>query len=78
MMLTETQAREKWCPAARMTQVGAGVGGVNRVVDREDRSSKPHYQNGCMCVASDCMWWRWGDLKTQSTIEGYCGMAGNP
>ena len=71
--MTEDEAKTKWCPKAS-TDGGDSVS-VNRVYG----SSKA--DTDCMCLASDCMFWRWdvdwdkekgemAELKTQ----GNCGM----
>ena len=73
MNITEEQAREKWCPAVRITITRDGKNGTTRMSG-----------GGTNCIASDCMWWRWrkpyvaGDghhFGGQDKI-GYCGMAG--
>ena len=57
-MLTEEQARTKWCPFARtIAQHHTGYGTVNRYMTSEGRGGGP-FQD-CLCIASDCMWWRW-------------------
>ena len=86
-MLTEQQAREKWCPAARVVLEGERerTPPFNRlattvsVVDANPVDAR--------CIASGCMWWRWerrwqprehdGPTEVQ-TERGYCGMAGKP
>lgn len=74
-MKTEAEAREMWCPYAR---VEYGSAAVNRgaVIDRDELA----------CIASKCMQWRWargrrtrgkgGDEEWQE--RGYCGRAGRP
>lgn len=56
-MHTEEQAREKWCPMARGSIVVGDdiISGLNR-----DGYGKPWKE--CLCIASDCMAWRWGAL----------------
>ncbi len=74
-MLTEEQARTKWCPFA---QVEYDKFPVNRLY------SEPN-PGACHCNASDCMAWRWFVETEQtegstSTVpeRGYCGLAGRP
>lgn len=62
-MITEEQARQKWCPMARASCYGSPFG-INR-----DQGGKPDVDTNC--VASDCMMWRWFSLT-----HGYCGLAG--
>lgn len=70
MLLSEADARERWCPFARVTrrenldpyvQTG-GVGlahGTNR--DALGRVENPA---SCRCYASGCMAWRWAGWET--------------
>ena len=68
MLLTEKEAKTKWCPyaisAVRRYEDGASV------VNRRIGSGKPDVD--CMCIAADCMAWR-----VVSGL-GYCGLAGKP
>ena len=77
MMVTEEQAREKWCPAARYDDEACNrhYMQAHRIPETDEQTpskndSNPEYAR---CIASDCMWWRQfaGD-------KGYCGMAGKP
>lgn len=56
-MLTEQEARKKWCPYVR--HEGA-VGPFNRGTFFGPLNEHQH-NNGtlCNCIASDCMSWRW-------------------
>lgn len=84
MLLTEEQAREKWCPEARTAfQYREGGGGDHRdamVVANRAENDAPISN----CIASSCMWWRWSDEPQQVLARddkhrrGYCGLAGNP
>ena len=76
-LLTEEQAKEKWCPWARQESSG---GSFNRYRP-QDGNIPPH----CCCIASECMAWRVKELRNiaaNSTDEaygqarGYCGLAG--
>ena len=79
-MITEEEARTKWCPFVREMSVAADKGKVmalgNRYVSEtkvskvRDRFSNPP---GARCIASDCMAWRWS-----SNDRGWCGLAGEP
>ena len=84
MLLTEEEAKTKWCPAARVSDAGLG----NRYTMVDDLTSGMAFAH---CIASRCMWWRWGvdetrdrHRKPDGTVEeyrhkaGYCGIAGKP
>jgi hypothetical protein len=61
--MTEQEARERWCPFARVW--GTDASG-NRLAD----GGKPNTDS--MCIASRCMVWR----RWYSKSEGFCGLAG--
>jgi len=63
-MMTEEEAKTKWCPQARVAAVEGD--GPNRRYDGAPI-------RGSLCLASGCMMWR---KDSQST--GYCGLAGRP
>lgn len=88
MLLTEQEARSKWCPLARSTgflntnQQGFGVAGYNR-----------DHPSGMIpsCITTSCLAWRWAaqkqvrdiDLVTSDVVDleprrGYCGQFGRP
>lgn len=52
-MITEAQAKDRWCPHARATDMGDTPLSINR----RGRSADPD----CLCLASACMAWRWGE-----------------
>lgn len=64
MLLTEQQAKSKWCPHARVirwetlnqgeTSVDHLIGGTNR-----DALGKTKNPGSCRCIAGECMAWRW-------------------
>ncbi len=62
MMLTEIEARKRWCPFARKGMLGTG--GNNRKPNGEP-------DPGAMCIAMDCMAWRWSEHKRDN---GCCGL----
>lgn len=87
-MLTEAEARTKWCPFVRREGDYLSRQPVNRPVDNNSR-----------CLASECMAWRVGKVTTHQTgmnkavrdgretrlvpateevSHGYCGLAGEP
>lgn len=67
--LTEEQAVEKWCPQARLGEVGASYNRTGPAANLQ-------------CIGSACMMWRWQvrtlDTKPAWGDIGYCGLAGNP
>ena len=63
MVVTAKEAKEKWCPFARVAD--SEYQGYNR----EEGSSWPK------CIADRCMAWRWVDKGREL---GYCGLAGPP
>ncbi|WP_454021255.1 hypothetical protein [Azospirillum sp. Marseille-Q6669] len=83
MMMTEEEARTKWCPHARASDQADPPSSVNRV-----RTNKP--DGDCLCVASGCMAWRWSEEDctppgsngigepVEAHAVGYCGAFGKP
>ena len=77
-MMTRTEAKKKWCPAALGSPKSAGV------EPRGDAFFE------CECIADDCMMWRWCDHDEGCTVgkcrhdcpkqahQGYCGLGGIP
>lgn len=56
-MLTEAEAKTKWCPFARVAHQmasGAVVASGNRVKDAKSWGAA----SGSLCIASSCMAWR--------------------
>lgn len=82
-MMTENEAKEKWCPYSIVHDRGAGI---NRTNDDDE----PFDIQGNMCVASQCMAWRWVPDELQKFVQGetdmnlckgkigYCGLSGKP
>ena len=80
MILTEQEAKSKWCPMARVAVQVSPDCAFNR------------HGWDANCSASECMAWRWHDLaeKWVTDIEGhykdgiyhdprgFCGLAGRP
>jgi len=72
--MTEDEARKKWCPMVRWTSH-----------DGDNRYAEPFENRGanCMCIASECMMWRWDEIqpeygKSEFKISGYCGLTHKP
>jgi len=71
MLLTEAEARERWCPFARTYAVHeTGAATHNRGYGK----GKP--EPDCLCLASACMAWRWMPGTFEPPL-GYCGLAGS-
>lgn len=78
-MLTEDEARGKWCPMARVPYrnppewAHVVTGAINRGAG---------YERECRCIASACMAWQWRDNpfthdgKPNTRRRGFCGLAG--
>lgn len=69
MAMTEAEAREKWCPMARVTSMTHGSSGVNRgTAGRDDvRDTR--------CLASGCALWTWVGKEQGKERQGRCGLA---
>lgn len=81
-MLTEKQAKEKWCPFARQGAFFLIPPGPLPTTTPDVWSVR-----GNTCIASECMAWRWGDGEFTNEPEhvkrplkdqrrGFCGLAG--
>lgn len=80
MLLTEEEAKTKWCPF-----VSHGVIARERATPDQEAA-----ENSSRCIAAKCMAWRWSDERAKGTIltveksdgtsheifRGYCGLAG--
>lgn len=77
MMLTEAEAKTKWCPFARITLQHDGTNvSWNRICTDDDKLSLTEHVR---CIASECMAWRWegGNPPAPNHYKhGYCGLAG--
>lgn len=78
MLLTEEEAKKRWCPHAR---VNAGPG--------FNRNSGGEPSRSALCIASECMAWRFygagwrtsetvGNYSVEHVELGYCGLSGSP
>ena len=75
--MTEEEAKKKWCPMVRIS--GAGSSGA--ISNRGCTDEGVHDDMAQMCMASDCMAWRWEEqcetcLQAGLKESGYCGLAG--
>ena len=71
-LVTETEAKGKWCPFVRKRTwrtMGHGF---------ESACAEGSYNRGdqgtLKCIGSECMAWRWAE----KALTGFCGIAGNP
>lgn len=89
MLVTEKQAKEKWCPEARVHSSGGPVTGIGInayvVTATKADGSDPVSTKGRLghCIGSGCMAWRWHDPQTTIDVKqlgrerrGYCGKTG--
>lgn len=83
-MMTEAEAKTKWCPLVRQVAVtpgkreSAAIG--NRFID-ESLADGGSFHNPIhsRCIGSDCMMWRWrSKVHDANPSEGWCGAAGRP
>ena len=75
MLVTEEEAKKKWCPMYRCS------------TDNGQLSDNATHSKGGYCCASDCMSWRWWDKEwgignnkdvLNPNRRGYCGLSGKP
>lgn len=88
MLLSEEEAKLRWCPLSRSVGL-VTLGSQQGVVSGWNRDHPSG--NIPACIASSCMAWRWGepkvlrdiDLVTSDVVDatprrGYCGAFGSP
>ncbi len=87
MLVSEAEARNKWCPHARELGFLKDAGNIHRRIAGYNRN-----EEGLIpaCIASSCMAWRWASKKKLKDIDlvtgdvekyehlGYCGLSGKP
>jgi len=75
MIKSETEAKKRWCPMVRCVEASDCKlhGPFNRYHSGSGINTIDGHQS--LCIASDCMMWRWSDREAS---EGYCGLAGKP
>jgi hypothetical protein len=71
MLLTEEEARGKWCPFSRKAYKFS-QGFESGPFSGACSFNRGNRQN-CDCIASSCTSWRLWD-----SLRGYCGLAGRP
>lgn len=77
MIITEAEAKTKWCPFARvndgtLTSFNRFWRKFGEFYHREDQD---HRDKMCRCITTGCMAWRRSKV---ATAQGYCGLAGTP
>ena len=87
--MTEDEAKNRWCPAARVISPitmpeGQMVWVVGNRVSMPEHigtvsSGEPSNPPPSRCIGGDCMAWRWvptGARLSRPFRDGYCGLAG--
>lgn len=72
MIVTEEEAKTKWCPFARVATTSGGGIVVNRF------SSPMQLRGDSNCLGSACMMWQsYGTLRRDGVTRetGYCGIS---
>ncbi len=67
-MMTEEEARAKWCPMARVVTKEAGY----------NRFGNGDLSLGASCIASDCAMWRVGAERTYIKTNNYWDVKNPP
>lgn len=75
-MMTEEEAKAKWCPFARLVLTSEGFPSGNRFQENS-------FVGETRCIGSACMAWRKytavvQPMGTPKADYGYCGLAGRP
>lgn len=73
-MLTEDEAKTKWCPYVQISAAASGS-------QSGEWYNRPHPGEKFLCIASGCMAWRTDNSVTASLdkhgeLLGYCGAFG--
>lgn len=77
--MTEDEARQRWCPFARVPDEGnhATLGSLTATNrhwgDKRGKDGKPRIlRKNSMCIASECMAWRWADEPREVGTDIKC------
>ena len=84
-MHTEAEARNKWCPEARIAEVRLAQ--QQGYTDATRHVAATVNRPDCNCIGRACMHWRWqfedyydgareGALSDKA--KGFCGLSGRP
>jgi len=68
--MTEVEAKQKWCPFARVVRPGEYDGDQQPAGWNRFQNEQGNPPVGSCCIGSDCMAWQ----KTFSETEGRCRM----
>jgi hypothetical protein len=69
MLLTEEEARKKWCPHTRVFARGGDF--HDSGLTSANRTGKGAKIAGSCCIASECMSWRWGVQTDRGTAYAF-------
>lgn len=76
MLLTEEEAKKRWCPMARVSIGGKLPSSMNRLQtigkDSDGETvteGKLRLPVGARCIASECMAWRWREDRLQNVEQ---------
>ena len=80
--MTENEAKTKWCPQVRFADPRDG-GKPSVEPTSWNRFDGEWDFTGLLCIASDCMMWRWNidpldHPHDYDKTGGYCGLGGRP
>lgn len=76
MWVTQKEAKGMWCPFSRVIE-GDGIGGMVTGNRSEAANGEPWIGDRHMCLAENCMAWRWRRMSDMD-FHGCCGLAGRP
>jgi hypothetical protein len=75
MLLSEDEAKERWCPEARVSYLHeTAENGVT--ASTYNRTWNGYELREARCLGSKCMAWRWINPAIGRQTHGYCGKAG--
>lgn len=92
-MMTEEEAKTKWCPHARYVIDDSGAGPSPGYPTGNRFGGHEPSEGRCLCIASSCMAWRWSalshsdgthahaprpEMEFDGKYRGQCGLAGKP
>lgn len=85
-MLTESEAKTKWCPLVRVVFPAGHAANkpspaLQKIIENSATESEKAYFaleiSSCNCIASACMLWCWhGGQPGTEERPGFCGVAG--
>jgi hypothetical protein len=76
MLLTEEEAKTKWCPNARESGGDTGTfwNKPRKLIAKLfgiDYAEQEATDRGCLCIASACMAWRWAEEKNAEAVAEF-------